>query len=195
MGTASVVSEKPMPEETRGVNVQLKGTRIPDVEIIVKESSETKMAGVGKNKTDDEMSCVKKTVAGEEQESDTARSSGQDGLASNKHPDTRSGQTTIDEGIRGRDVPAGLDSEHLQPSGSEAPPASASPPLKPEPQKQQGLFRRSKKKSQGNLSMNSNKDCVCNASLSMRLNGKSLFILILLHLMFYILCMGYVSIC
>ncbi|XP_076017852.1 inverted formin-2-like isoform X3 [Genypterus blacodes] len=151
VGSPSVVSEKPTPEETEGVNVQLNETHIPDVEIIVKDSSETKTAGVEKTKTSDDVSCVKEGVAPEKREkreSDATRTPGPDGSASNKHSDRRSAEKTIVEGIRGE----GPEPEGLQPSGSEAPPTSdSSPPLKPEPQKQQqGLFRRGKKKSQGN---------------------------------------------
>uniref|UniRef100_A0A8P4GP33 Inverted formin-2 n=1 Tax=Dicentrarchus labrax TaxID=13489 RepID=A0A8P4GP33_DICLA len=98
--------------------------------------------------------------------------------------------TTLSEGIQGWDVPDGLQSED-PPSVSEAVP----PSLKPEPKRQQSLFKRNKKKShQGNLSIHFNKDHVWNASLSMCLKGKSLFFLFLLHITFYIVCMGYFSV-
>ncbi|KAF7665026.1 hypothetical protein LDENG_00158400 [Lucifuga dentata] len=149
-GTSSLVTEKLMPE-TEGSDVELQGTQIPDVEIIVKESSESNIAGVGRNKTDHEISSLIETLkqekGQEEQESNTAVTSGQDEIASKQTSDTRSNDKTVNEGIRGCDVPDGLDSEDLLPSVSEALPASAAPPLKPEPKKQLSLFRRSKKKS------------------------------------------------
>uniref|UniRef100_A0A8C4DA47 Inverted formin-2 n=1 Tax=Dicentrarchus labrax TaxID=13489 RepID=A0A8C4DA47_DICLA len=126
----------------------------------------------------------------EKQGRSVVKTPGQDEVMNYKHSDPKSNVTTLSEGIQGWDVPDGLQSED-PPSVSEAVP----PSLKPEPKRQQSLFKRNKKKShQGNLSIHFNKDHVWNASLSMCLKGKSLFFLFLLHITFYIVCMGYFSV-
>ncbi|XP_039993114.1 inverted formin-2-like isoform X2 [Xiphias gladius] len=178
-GTSGLVPEKPMAEQP--ANVQIKEFPLPNTDINVTQSSESNTEGDGRGETNNKISHLTETVGQEkgeeEQESITARTYGQDELVSHKHLEPKSNVTTISEGPS--DVPDGLEPEDL-----------------PEPKKKQTLFKRNKKKSnQGNLSINLNKHYVWNASLLMCFKGKSLFVLFLLHFAFYILCMGYFSIC
>lgn len=194
-GTSSLVPEKLMREEPAdiSVNVQIKESPLPNADNVT-PSNESNKTGDGKGETSNKISHLTETVgqekAREERERIIVKTSGQDEVVSSKRSDPKSNITTLSEGIEGCDVPDGLESEDL-PSVSEAVP----PSLKPEPKRQQSLFKRNKKKSnQGNPSINLNKDLVWNASLLMCLKGKSLVVFVLLYLTFYILCMGYFSV-
>lgn len=191
---SDLIPEKPMPEEPAdiSVNVQIKKSPLPNAGNVTK-SSESNTTGAGKGETINKISHLTETAGQEkgraERERIVVKMSTQDEVVSCKHPDPKSNVTTLSEGIEGYDVPDGMQSDDL-PSASEAVP----PALTPEPKKS-SLFKRNKKKSnQGKLSIKLNKDHVWNASLMMCLKGKSLFILFLLHLTFYILCMGYFSV-
>lgn len=189
-GTSSLVPEKLIPKEPVdiNVNVQLTESPLPDIDISVTESSKSNILGDGKGKTTNKISHSKDTVDLDMQECIGAKIANQDEVVSCKHSDPKSNKETLSGEIQAFDVPDGLESED-QPPVSEAEP----PPHKLEPKKQQSLFKRNKRKSnQGNLSINLNKD-VWHASLFTCLKGKSLFILFLLH--FYILCIGYFSLC
>lgn len=175
--TPSLASEKLTPEEPAdiSVNVQIKQCPLPNTDHLT-QSSESNITGDGKGETSDKISHLAETVGREE------------GREERKCIIVKTSVTTVSEGIEGCDVPDGLEPE---PSVSEAVP----PSLKPAPKKQSSLFKRNKKKSnQGNLFINLNKAHVWNASLLTCLKGKSLFALFLLHLTFYILCMGYFSV-
>lgn len=188
-GTSSLVPEKLIPEEPVDINVrvQLTESPAPDIDINVTESSKSNIMGGGKVETTNKISHSKDTVGLDVKEC----TADQDEVVSWKHSDPKSNKKTLSEEIQAFDVPDGLES-HDQPSVSEAEP----PSLKPEPKKQQSLFKRNKRKSnQGNKSINLNKDHVWNASLLTCLKGKSLFILFLLNVTFYISCMGYFSLC
>ncbi|XP_070776084.1 inverted formin-2 [Enoplosus armatus] len=146
-GTSSLVPEKLMPEEPAdiSVNVQIKESPLPNTDN-VPQSSESNIMGGGKGETSNKISHLTETAGREEREHIIVKTSGRDEAEGYKHSDPKSNVTTVSEGIEGCDVPDGLGSEDL-PSVSEAVP----PSLKPEPKKQQSLFKRNKKKSnQGN---------------------------------------------
>ncbi|XP_018545766.1 LOW QUALITY PROTEIN: inverted formin-2-like [Lates calcarifer] len=197
-GTSSLEPEKLMPEQPVdiSVNVEIKECPLPNTDINVTQSRESNIVGDGKGETSDKISHLAETVGqekgGEEREPITARTCGKDEVVSHiEHSDPKSKVIALGEAIEGCDVIDGLEPEDL-PSASEALP----PPLKPELKKQQSFFKRNKKKSnQGNLSTHFNKQHVWNASLLTCLKGKSLFVLFLLHFAFYILCIGYFSVC
>ncbi|XP_031134770.1 inverted formin-2 isoform X1 [Sander lucioperca] len=177
-GTSSLVSEKLMAEEPAdiSVNVQIKESPLPDTDTVTQSSADSIM-GDGKGETSNKINPLAETVGQEE------------GREERKCITVNTSMTALGEGIEGYDVPDGLQSEDL-PSVSGAVPEP--PSLKPEPKKKQSFYKRNKKKSnQGNQSIDLNKDHVWNASLLMCLKGKSLFVLFLLHLTFYILCMVY----
>lgn len=182
--TSSLVPEKLMPEELAGVNDQLKENPTPDKDNVTD----------GKDETSDKISHLKETLR-EERGLDVpdciiVRTSCQDEVVSRKHSDAKNKEKALSESIQGYDVPDGLESDDL-PSVSEAEP----PSLKPEPKKQQSLFKRNKKKNnQGKPPINLNKDRDWNTSLCTCLKGRSIVVLFLLHFAFYILCTGYFNI-
>ncbi|XP_008279616.1 inverted formin-2 [Stegastes partitus] len=191
-GMSSPVTEKLMPEEPAdiSVNVHIEENPLPNTDLNVTQSSESNITGDGKGETSNKISHLPETAgkekSREEEKCIIARASGQDEVTSCKHSDPKSKVATL-----GYDVPDGLEPEDL-PSVSEAVP----PSLKPEPKKQSRLFKRNKKKStQGNPSIHLNKDHVWNASLLTCHKGKSFFAVFLMHLTFYILYMGYFSMC
>ncbi|XP_071355157.1 inverted formin-2 isoform X2 [Trachinotus anak] len=147
-GTFSLEPEKPMPEQPAdiSVNVQIKECPLSKTDMNVTQSGESSIGGDGKSETSNKITCLTETVGqekgGEEQESIITKTHSQDQVVSHKHLDPKSNVTTLSEGIEGYDVPDGLEPEDL-PSVSEALP----PSLKPEPKKQQSLFKRNKKKS------------------------------------------------
>lgn len=181
--TSSLLPEKLMPEEPEvmGVNVQIKENPLPNTENVT-QISESVIIESGNDETSDRIKHLTKTVGqekGEEKHELIVKTLGQVGVVSHKHSDTKAS-----EGIEEWDEPDGLQSEDL-PSVSEA----VSPFRKPEPKKQQSLFKRFKKKSkQGNL-INLNKGHVWNVSLLICPKRK---LLVLIPL--YILCVGYFSI-
>lgn len=189
--TSSLEPEKLMSEEPAdiSINVEIMESPLPNTDSVTQSSGSNIMQGGGQGETSDKISHLSATVGQKGQQECkriTVKTPSDDKVGS-KHSDPKSNVTTQSEGIEGWDVPDGLQSED-QPSVSEAEP----PPLKPEPKKQQSLFKRNKKKSnQGNSSIHLNKEHVWNASLLTCFKGKSLF---LLFLMFYILCMGYFSV-
>lgn len=196
-GTSSPVPEKLMPEKPAdiNVNVQIKENPLPNKDINVTQIAESNLIEYGTDETSSKISLLTETVRQEkgqkERECVIARTSDQDEVVSHKHSEPKSNVSSLSEGIEGCDVPDGRKSEDL-PSVSEAVP----PSLKPEPKKQQSFFKRNRKKSnQGNLSINLNKDHVWNASLLACFKGKSLFVLFALHFTFYVLYMGYFSVC
>ncbi|XP_051242281.1 inverted formin-2 isoform X2 [Dicentrarchus labrax] len=149
--TSSPVPEKLMREEPVdiSVNVQIKESPSPNTDNVT-QSSESNIMGGGKGETSNKISHLTETVgqekAQEEQGRSVVKTPGQDEVMNYKHSDPKSNVTTLSEGIQGWDVPDGLQSED-PPSVSEAVP----PSLKPEPKRQQSLFKRNKKKShQGN---------------------------------------------
>ncbi|XP_067471204.1 inverted formin-2 isoform X3 [Thunnus thynnus] len=147
-GTSSLGPEKLIPEEPVdvSVNVELKESPVPDIDINVTESSESNIMGGGKDETTNKISHSKETVGLDVRECVIEKTSDQDEVVSCKQSDPKSNEKTLSEGIQACDVPDGLESEDL-PSVSEADP----PSLNPEPKKQQSLFKRSKRKSnQGN---------------------------------------------
>ncbi|KAM3871342.1 LOW QUALITY PROTEIN: inverted formin-2 [Diretmus argenteus] len=156
-GPCSLVTEKLVPEEPMGssVEIQLNGTRtsaVADIDMNVKEIDESNLMGVGQNESSNKVRCLTETVGQEggteEQGSIIGKGSGQDDDVSKKHSqDPKGNETSVSESLRGCDVPDGPGSEELLPRVSEVLPASASGPLKPEPKKQQKLFKRNKKKS------------------------------------------------
>uniref|UniRef100_UPI003AAB4E7D inverted formin-2-like n=1 Tax=Centroberyx gerrardi TaxID=166262 RepID=UPI003AAB4E7D len=155
-GTSSLETGKSMPEEPMGSSVEapLNGNNtlaVADVHMELKKSSESNIMEVGKNNMSNKISHLTQTVGQErgreEQESITGKRSGQDEVVSNRRSDPKDNEMSVISEIQGFDVPDGLDSDDLLSSVSEALPASASAPPKPEPKKQQKLFRRSKKKS------------------------------------------------
>ncbi|XP_031703442.1 inverted formin-2 isoform X2 [Anarrhichthys ocellatus] len=160
-GTSSMVSEKLMPEEPAdsSVHVQIKESLSPNTDNVTR-SSESTLMGDGKGQTSDKIIRLAETV---EQEK---------GRDEWKCVLVKSSVTTLSEGIEGCDVPDGLESADL-PSVSEAVP----PSLEHEPKTQKSIFKRNKKKStQGNLTINLNKDHVWNAS-RLCLKWKSLVVL------------------
>lgn len=195
-GTSSLVPEKLMPEEPAdiSVNVQITESPLPDTDKVPK-SSESNIKGGGKGETSDKIGSdltesVGQEKGQEERQHIIVKTPDQDEVVGFKHSDTKSSVSTLSEGIEGWDVPDGLRSEDL-PSVSEAAP----PSLEPKPKKQPSLFKRNRKKSnQGNLSINFNKDHVFIARLSTCFKRKPLLILFLMHLTFYIFCMGYFSV-
>ncbi|XP_044021482.1 inverted formin-2 isoform X2 [Siniperca chuatsi] len=141
-GTSSLVPEKLMPEEPAdiSVNVQITESPLPNTDNVT-QSSESNIMGGGKGETSNKISHLTETF-GKEQEHIIVKTPCQDEAVNYKHLDPKSNVSTLSEGIEGCDIPDGLGSEDL-PSVSEAVP----PSLKPEPKKQQSLFRRNKKKS------------------------------------------------
>ncbi len=193
-GTSSLAPEKLLPEEPADINVNVKIKESPLTNTdSVSQASESNILEGGKGETSklSHLTAMEgQEKSQKEQEHIIVETPSQDEVLSSKHSDPKSNVTSLSEGIEGWDVPDGLRSEDM-PSVSEAVP----PTLKPELKKQPSFFKRSKKKSnQGNLSINFNKDHVWNESFLMRFKGKSLFLAFLLHLMFYILCMGYFSV-
>lgn len=192
-GTSSLVPEKLTPEEPAdiSVNVQIKESPLPNTDNLTQSSESHKTGGV-KGETSDKISHLTETVEqerdGDEQESISVKTPGQDEVKdSSKRSDPKSNVTTLSESIEGWDVPDGLQSEDLPSVSEEVPPS-----LQPEPKKRQSIFKRNKKKStQGNLSINLNKDHVWNASLLICLKAKPLFVLFLFHLTLYILMHGH----
>lgn len=187
---ANLVPENPV---DISVNVQIKESLSLNTDNVM-ESSGSNVVEVGESETTNKTSHIAdaagRVKGEEEQEHIIARINSQDKLVNFKHLDPRSNVTAVVEGTEGEDTPDGLQSKDV-PSVSEA----KLPPLHPEPKKQHGLFKRNKKKSkQGNLPVNLNKDHAWNASLLMCLNGKSLFLLFLFYITFYILCIGCFSV-
>lgn len=188
--TSSLEPEKLMSEEPAGIsiNVEIRESPLPNLRDSVTQSSESNITqGGGQGETSDKISHLSETVGQEKGQQEcehiTVKTLSDDEVVSSKHSDPKSNVTTQSEEIDGWDVPDGLQSED-QPSVSEAVP----PPPKPEPKKQHSLFKRNKKKSnQGNPSIHLNKEHVWNASLLTCFKGKSLFLLFLSYLTFYIM--------
>lgn len=160
-GTSSLVSETLTPEESAdiGVNVQVQESPLPNTDS-VKHGGGGGGGGtiVGDGKGDESH---KASHSGETVKQD-------EGPDEQKCIVVKSSATTLDEGIKGCDVPDGLESDDF-PSVSEAEPLS----LNAKPKRQRSIFKGNKKKSnQGNSSIHLNKDHVWNASLSMCVNGK-----------------------
>ncbi|XP_062296223.1 inverted formin-2-like [Scomber scombrus] len=146
-GTSSLVPEKLIPEEPVdiNVNVQLTESPAPDIHNVT-ESSKSNIMGGGKVETTNKISHSKDTVGLDVQECISPRTADQDEVVSYKHSDPKSNKKTLSKEIQAFDVPDGLESRD-QTSVSEAEPSSP----KPEPKKQQSLFKRNKRKSnQGN---------------------------------------------
>ncbi|XP_028251510.1 inverted formin-2-like isoform X2 [Parambassis ranga] len=186
-GTSNLVTEKSVSVEPDDMNMNVKvnveENPLPNKDINVSQSSQSSVRGDGEEEVSNKISHLPETVGHEKKECIIAKTSGQDEVMSHKHSDLKSNVSTLSEGIGVCDEPDGLEPEDL-PSASEAVP----PSLKTEPKKQLKLFKRNKKKShQGNLSVKFNKDQLWNASLFMCLKGKTVFVLFLMHLTFYII--------
>lgn len=166
--TSSLVTEKLMPEEPEvmSVNVQITETPLPNTDKVT-QISESNVTESGNDGASDKINHLTKTAGRERNEEKhelIVETLCQVEGVSHKHSDTKSGG-----GIAKWDEPDGLQSEDL-PSASEA----VSPSCKPEPKKQQSLFKRFKKKSnQGNL-IHLNKGHVWNVSLLICPIGKLL---------------------
>ncbi|KAK2826200.1 hypothetical protein Q5P01_020414 [Channa striata] len=145
-GTSSLVPEKLVPEKPAeiSVNVQIKEKPLPNSDIMT-QGDESNLIEDGKDDTNGKISLLQKTVGQEEgrkeRECIIVRTSDQAEVVSDKHSDSKGNVTTLSEGVKGCDVPDGLELEDL-PSMSEAVP----PSLKPEPKKQ-SFFKRNRKKS------------------------------------------------
>uniref|UniRef100_A0AAX7SIZ3 Inverted formin, FH2 and WH2 domain containing n=1 Tax=Astatotilapia calliptera TaxID=8154 RepID=A0AAX7SIZ3_ASTCA len=179
----------PAPEQPTDLSVNVHVKEIPSTD--TKRSMESDIMGEGKGKTTNKPSHLPETVGQEKWHEETAytgaKTSGQDEVDSCKLADPKKSLITLDEGIVQCDVQDALEPEDL---------ASVSEALKPDPKKQMKLFKRNKKKSnQGNLSIHFNKGHLWNASLLTFLKANPLLVLFLFHLTFYILCMGYFTIC
>ncbi|XP_035529543.1 inverted formin-2 isoform X3 [Morone saxatilis] len=145
-------NSSPVPEELMraepvdiSVNVQIKESPSPNTDNVT-QRSESNIMGGGKGETSNKISHLTETVgqekAPEERDRSVVKIPSQDEVTNYKHSDPKSNVTTLSEGIQGWDVPDGLQSED-PPTVSEAVP----PSLKPEPKRQQSLFKRNKKKS------------------------------------------------
>lgn len=161
--TSSMVTEKP---EVMSVNVQITESPLPNADNVT-QISESNVTESGNDEASDKINHLTKTAGrekGEEKHELIVETLCQVEGVSRKHSDTKSGG-----GVAKWDEPDGLQSEDL-PSASE----EVSPSCKPEPKKQQSLFKRFKKKSnQGNL-IHLNKGHVWNVSLLICPIGKLL---------------------
>ncbi|XP_056249175.1 inverted formin-2 isoform X2 [Seriola aureovittata] len=146
--TSSLLPEKPNHEQPAdiSVNVQIKECPLPKTDTNVTQSSESNIMGDGKGKTSNKITHLTETVGrekgGEERESISTKTHTRDEVVSHKYSDPKSNVTALSEDIEGCDVPDGQEPEDLPSVSEEMPPS-----LKPEPKKQQSLFKRNKKKS------------------------------------------------
>lgn len=175
-GTSSLASEKMIPKEPVDVQVDIhmKEGPLPNANNV--PSSERNTPGDEEGEISNEISHLAETVGQEK------------GREERKCIIVKTSVTTLSEGIEGFDVPDGLVSPDL-PSVSEA----LRPSPKPEPKRKRSFYKPNKK-NPGNLSITFNKAHVGNASLLMPIKGKFTFVVFLLHLTFYILCICYVTV-
>ncbi|XP_067335913.1 inverted formin-2 isoform X2 [Channa argus] len=148
-GTSSLEPEKLRPEKPAeiSVNVQIKESALRKTDINVSLGDGSNLIEDGKDETNGKISLLK-TVGQEEGRKEgeciIVTTSDQGVVVSDKHSNSKSNVTTLSKGVKGFDVPDGLESEDL-PAMSEAVP----PSLKPEPKKQSFFKRNRKKNNQG----------------------------------------------